>query len=185
MSILFFRCGKSNQKKIKMEPETALAIINANKIGRGSFQTMKKIIKVSTGNDIFPSWDSIKTFRNFVTPPTIDIMKSTEEGIEYFSGIHFTYIDALTITLKQLCKILNIDTSKDLKLIVHLKYGWDGSGGHKIFNQANNVQSENIIMAMFCVLEICYADSKELLWKQNAPNSEFNQRPLLLLLGKY
>ena len=82
-------------------------------------------------------------------PPTLNIMKTNGEGIEYFSGIHFTYINALTITLKQICKIIKIETSKGLKVIFHLKYGWDGSCSHKIFNQINNVQSENIIIAIF------------------------------------
>ena len=74
-----------------------------------------------------------------------------------------------------MCNILKIDTSQKLKFIVHLKYGWDGSEGHKIFNQFNNVNYENMIMAMFCLLEIRQVNTKELVWKQQAPNSEYVQ----------
>ena len=69
-----FRCPNSNTDKYKLEPKTALAIIVDNKIGRGQFQQMKKIIKV-TAKDIFPSWEKIKEFRKKVTPVTINIMK--------------------------------------------------------------------------------------------------------------
>ena len=145
---------------------------------------MKKVLKVTTKHNIFPSWEKIRAFRKSVTPPTIDIMKTNEEDIEYFGGIHYTYTDAVTITIKQLSKIAGIDTSISKKYEVSLKYGWDGSGGHKIFNQSNNFKSENIIMAMFCILEISDPESKEIIWEQRAPNSRYAQRPLLLLLGK-
>jgi hypothetical protein len=63
---------------------------------------MKKVLKVKTTHNIFPSWEKIRAFRNSVTTPTINIMKTNEEDIEYFGGKHFTYTDAVTITIKQI-----------------------------------------------------------------------------------
>ena len=102
---MYFLMSQSKDKlatKIEVEPKTAFAIITDNKIGRGSFQMMKKVLQVKTKHNIFPSWEMIRAFRNSVTTPTINIMKTNEEDIEYFGGRHFSYTDAVTITIKQL-----------------------------------------------------------------------------------
>ena len=35
-----------------------------------------------------------------------------------------------------------------------VKFGCDGSGGHKVYNQLHNVKTNNIIMVMFFPLKI-------------------------------
>ena len=62
-----------------------------------------------------------------------------------------------------------------------MKYGFDGSGGHTLFKNSA-VDTNNIIMSMFCILEIWSGD--KLIWSQDLSNLEFAQCPVMLQLGK-
>ena len=64
-----------------------------------------------------------------------------------------------------------------------MKFGFDGSGSHSIYNQLNNVQTNNIILTMFCPLAIENSDGITV-WEQAAPNAPNTQRPLALQMGK-
>ena len=101
---------------------------------------------------------------------------------EPFSGVFCSLTDAIKITVEQILKldIPTIETGKELKFFI--KYGYDGSGGHKVFNQSGNMDTNSIIMVMFCPLKLQQDD--QTIWEQICPNSEFSQRPLMLQLGK-
>ena len=77
--------------------------------------------------------------------------------------------------------LINVDSSTEIKL--KIKFGFDGSGSHSIFNQINNVQSNNIILTMFCPITIESIDGT-ILWSQDSPNVPYSQRPLALQMGK-
>lgn len=64
-------------------------------------------------------------------------------------------------------------------LKMEIKFGFDGSGGHAIYNQLKNVMTNNLIIAMFCPLSI--KDNKDnTLWKQQHPNAATSYRPVMI-----
>ena len=68
----------------------------------------------------------------------------------------------------------------DLK--IKLKYGFDGSGSHAIYNQKNNEETNSMILTVFCPLGM-YDDNK-MIWEEECPNVANTQRPLMLQMGK-
>ena len=64
-----------------------------------------------------------------------------------------------------------------------IKFGFDGSGSHAIYNQVNNQNTNNMILSVFCPLKI--EDSAgESVWIQSSPNAPLTQRPVSLQMGK-
>ena len=63
-----------------------------------------------------------------------------------------------------------------------LKYGFDGSGNHAIYNQKNNEETNNMILTVFCPLGMY--DDNTLIWEEECPNVSNTQRPLMLQMGK-
>ena len=64
-----------------------------------------------------------------------------------------------------------------------MKFGFDGSGSHAIYNQVNNVFSNNIIMSMFCPLSIVDESGNDV-WTQKSSNAFLSQRPVCMQNGK-
>lgn len=64
-----------------------------------------------------------------------------------------------------------------------MKFGFDGSGSHAIYNQKNNEQTNNMIMTMFCPLRLTDS-SNNIIFQQPLPNSTLSQRVLCLQMGK-
>ena len=55
------------------------------------------------------------------------------------------------------------------------KFGFNGSDGHSIFHQAGNLNTNNMILAMFCPLRLTIIDST-LVWEINRPNSPLSRK---------
>ena len=62
--------------------------------------------------------------------------------------VHFKLADAVKTTF---CRIVEPLDDKHFVLLLKLdiKFGFDGSGGHAIFNQSNQENTNNIITTMF------------------------------------
>ena len=69
-------------------------------------------------------------------------------------------------------------------LKVKIKDGVNGSGSHSIYQQSNNVDTHNMILFMFCLLEIYAIESNSLLYVEQQPNSPHSMRPLFIVMGK-
>ena len=117
-----------------LKESTVQAIINVGKLSRVKYQCTKKIIK-NTGHNIFPSWKKIKNFQDEITPKPKDIFTANSEGNENFCGVYYSYPDAIEKTIRQIIKVKEIDTLTERNLKLDLKYGFDGSGSHKMFHQ--------------------------------------------------
>ena len=64
-------------------------------------------------------------------------------------------------------------------LNLKMKYGFDGSGSHAIYRQKDNVQTNNMILTVFCPLELTTNDGEKI-WEEISPNVPQTQRPLML-----
>ena len=118
-------------------------------LGRSTYTKQRKLLK-SSGFDILPPRSKLNIERKYATP---NITQLPERPIGIFSPL----FDAVKITAERI--ILNLPLQRDItaelkSLRMGMKFGFDGSGRHAIYNQVNNVFSNNIIMSMFCPLSI-------------------------------
>ena len=98
------------------------------------------------------------------------------------TGVYFDFAPAMKVTIQRILNNL-VDTDVSCELKLKIKFGFDWSGSHSIYNQVNNVQTNNIILTMFCPLAIENADGIKV-WEQKFPNAPQSQRPLALQMGK-
>lgn len=172
----------------QISPPTATALMIESGLGRAKYSQQRKMLK-NVGCDVLPSYYKVDEFTRSIVPVCKDIYKEETvdngDGLpkQIFCGVYYSFLTSVEITLKQIFKAIDLDTSQNINLIAEMKYGWDGSGGHKIYHQLNQRETENLILAMFCILQIKDINNI-VIFKQLAPNSEFSQRPLLILLGK-
>lgn len=132
----------------------------------------------SAGFNMYPSWEKIQSYKHEISPTSLKALPDP------FIGVYCTLSDAIEVTFKQIVHLENFEFKGNCSgLQMEIKFGFDGSGGHKMFHQLNNVNTNNIIMALFCVLKVADKDGN-VLWKQQSANSEFAQRPLLIQMGK-
>ena len=99
-----------------------------------------------------------------------------------FVGVYFPLFKAVEITAKRIFQ--DIDESKlSSNNNMKIKFGFDGSGSHAIYHQVNNVESNNMILSVFCPLRI-ENEIGETSWIQNSPNAPLSQRLVCLQMGK-
>ena len=127
------------------EEKSSYLQLNLN-LGRFGYQTIKSVLKdFDKSLNILPSWKQLRKFQLNITP---NILTNTK-----ITGVRFDYIEAIKTTVSRILDI-HANSSTDSELIVSMKDGVDGSGSHAIYQQQGNVETHNIIMYMFCILEI-------------------------------
>ena len=99
----------------------------------------------NTGFSILPSWHHLRAKQKEITP---DVQKLPEP----FVGVSFSLFESVLLTVQRLLHNFGDNLTNDLWL--NIKFGFDGSGSHSIFNQQKNEQTNNIIMTMFCPLKM-------------------------------
>ena len=67
---------------------------------------------------------------------------------------------------------------------IKIKDGVDGSGSYALYQQANNVNTNNMIMYMFCLLEIVDNQTNAIIFKEKLSNSPHAMRPIFITMGK-
>ncbi len=125
----------------------------------------------STDVDVLPSWGVVQNFHISILP-SLQILPEPHQGM--FSAL----TEALKLTLQRILEKEKISITV-LKYII--KLDTDGSSCHSMFKNSV-METNNNILIMFCVLEL--RQNELLIWRQDSPNSEFNQRPVMLQLGK-
>ena len=137
---------------------------------------MKKILGY-TGNKIFPRWNKIRAYQRSISPEVHNLPEPNK-------GIYFNLSECCQITASRIISNLGQDIiMEDAPLKIEIKFGFDGSGGHAIFNQLKNVMTNNMIIAMFCPISI-KGNQNNILWEQQHPNAATSQRPLMIEKGK-
>ena len=123
--------------------ETALAVYTDCSLGR---QTCSNQRKIFSGFNILPPWcrlrGTIHSYTNNVEP----------SFATYW--VYFPLFDAVKITTNRIFQDLASIDIHSTSLQMNMKFGFDGSGSHAIYNQSNNVNTNNMILTMFCPLTI-------------------------------
>eukprot|EP00112_Aurelia_sp_Birch-Aquarium-sp1_P022767 Seg653.3 transcript_id=Seg653.3/GoldUCD/mRNA.D3Y31 product="hypothetical protein" protein_id=Seg653.3/GoldUCD/D3Y31 len=168
----------TNNLPSKMIPLNVASHIELyNDMGRSKYQSLSSILR-DNSYSILPGWKEIRKYQTEITPPLYTVQDPT-------FGVKVDYKLAIRMTVNRILETLPEDAlpTTSSQLTAKFKDGVDGSGSHPIYNQQGNIETNNIIMYMFCPLSLEDDTGKEL-WKEQTPNSPSANRPLFLLLGK-
>ena len=140
---------QGNSDEHKLSEETSLVIYNDSKLGRSTYTT-QKMMMAAAGFNILPAWRHLRAKQASITPQLHQLPAP-------FTGVYANIIDAVRITVGRILEsIPRINVKSDL--LVDCKFGFDGSGGHSIHHQTNNDETNNLIITVFCPLEIKDSD---------------------------
>ena len=162
----------------KLSVDTALVMYTDCDLGRNTYTTQKNVLKAA-GHDVLPAWKHLRTKQREVTPVVL-LIPECYTGV-FWHGVYFNYVDALKSTIARVLQ--TIPPIKEEHLALKCKFGFDGSGGHSIFNQINNDETNNLILTVVCPLELKDKHGK-VVWTEPSPNSSRSQRPLMIHTGK-
>ena len=164
-------------KDVKMSHDQTTNLQQGLKLGRGNYQLLKSSLPQEV--KILPTWKELRAHQKEISPPLIH-QKGPIVGVKY------DYKEALCMTIKRTLELVD-DTklpSSGSTLKVKIKDGVDGSGSHSIYQQSNNVDTHNMILFMFCLLEIYAIESNSIIYVEQHPNSPHSMRPLFIVMGK-
>ena len=106
-----------------------------------------KVLK-STDFNIFPPWYHLQKEQRMITP---ELCKLPEPYV----GFHFTLSSSIEMTAQKILQEVPINkVSLSKSLFMKIKFGFPGSGSHAIYLQLNNENTNNIILTVFCPLDI-------------------------------
>ena len=96
-------------------------------------------------SSIFPSWANLQAKQTEITP-NVNILSNP------FADVYFLLHEAIKVTVIHVPE--DVVLSHDYNINLKIRFVFDGSGSHAIFKQKSNVMTNNIILTMFCPLEI-------------------------------
>ena len=162
------------EESTQMIPEdVALTMYVDANLAKQTYTKMRKQFK-AVNCDVMPPWYKLRTMQENLTPQLFPLLQP-------HVGLYFPLFSAIKFTTKRILDCLPVTSNPDYLLTI--KFGFDGSGGHSIFHQAGNVNTNNMILAMFCPLRLTALDGT-IVWEVNRPNSPTSQRAIFLQLGK-
>ena len=124
------------------------------------------------GFNFLPAWGKLQEKQKEITPAPLNLP-------DPYTGVYFPLVAAIETALARILPDVleaNVDVHSDLCL--KMKFGFDGSGSHAIYNHVKNVQTNNI-MSMVCPLPI-EDGAGNLIWTHDAHNDPRTQRPVAL-----
>ena len=126
----------------KLPMDSTLALYTDCRLGRETYTKQKKLFEGS-GLYVLPPWKNLRKKQNELTPDVKDLPSP-------HTGVYFDLVPAVKITVERILgNLVQDDVNISSELKVKIKYGFDGSGSHSIYNQLNNVHTNNIILTMF------------------------------------
>ena len=99
-------------------------------------------------------------------------------------GVKYGYIEALKITILRTLQLIDELPPTGSTLNIRIKDGVDRSGSHAIYHQINNANTNNMIMYMFCLLDIVDTDTNSVIFSEKQSNSPHAMRPIFITMGK-
>ena len=162
---------------MKLTYEQVTNLQQGLKLGKSGYQLLK--VSLPNSNEILPSWKDLRTEQYKFTPPVIH---QTDPII----GVKYNYNEAIKKTIERTLDTvdaINLPPSGST-LKVRIKDGVDGSGSHSIYNQLNNADTHNMILYMFCILDIIDVQTNSMVFIEQQPNSPDAMRPLFIMMGK-
>lgn len=155
----------------------ALSIFTQAKLSRFQYEVIRAATK-KVGHNIFPSYKKIQEAKKDCYPSDVNITESSAEILLQSLVDH---------TVKRILKTKQdeeLDTLKNSELVLHMKWGFDGSSGQNEFSQPFFDDSEtrsdsNLFMTSIVPLKITLvANQDEEIWVNPRPSSTRYCRPI-------
>ena len=127
--------------------------------------------------DILPGWKDLRSEQKEITPT---VYHQQEPNI----GVKYDYVEALKITFSRTLETIEELPPTGSTLKIRIKDGVDGSGSHSIYHQVNNANTHNMIMYMFCLLDIVNTQTSSVIFSEKVSNSPHSMRPIFITMGK-
>ena len=111
-------------------------------------------------------------------------MIHNEHGVSI--GIGIPYSNLVSLTTERLLLLNPVPQEYQLPIILTIADGLDGSGSHRIYNQAptnSNFSTKSFILFAFKALPLIDKTGEEI-WTNPSPNSPFGTRPIALVAQK-
>ena len=141
-------------------------------LGHRWYTKQKKLLKAA-GYDILPSYKQLNNFKKKLVPE-IQILP------EPYVGVYVDLEEAVLLSMQLLMETGQAKISNNAEL--SMKYGFDGSGSHHIYNQKGNVETNNMLDSKFCLLSL--KEDNKIVWQESTPNSVTAQKPYCLQMRK-
>ena len=145
------------------------------KLGRSGYQLLKS--SFSDYKDILPSWKELRSEQNKISPT---VYHQQEPNV----GVKYDYVEELKITITRTLDMIDKLPPTGSTLNIRIKDGVDGSGSHAIYHQVNNANTHNMIMYMFCLLDIVDTQTNLVIFSEKLCNSPHSMRPIFITMGK-
>ena len=174
---LFESSQDAQNVKLPLTFEQSSAIFEAGKLSKRSYTSIRLILKTA-GYDILPSYVQLENYRKSLRPEISQLPEPNK-------GVKYDYKQAIQLTTERIFSTLPASSFRNLtEVTINIHDGLDGSGGHSIFNQKDNPDTNNIIMYMFRVESITDNETKEIVYENSSHASENSSRPVMLIMGK-
>ncbi|KAI6647513.1 hypothetical protein LOD99_8778 [Oopsacas minuta] len=161
----------------KLSLDSSCFLLDSLEIGKSKYIDLRRIL---INEDItLPGYNRVAIHRSQIC--LIDEMEIVER--EYPVGIGISYYTLLTHTVNRIISTNTPIDSDDQPLKIRISDGLDGSGSHRVYQQATShpdLTTKDFLLFGFKVLSITNHQGK-LLWKNSVPNSPFSIRPITIL----
>ncbi|KAI6661186.1 Dna-mediated transposase [Oopsacas minuta] len=160
----------------KLTCDKAAFLMDSLEIGKKKYIDLRRFLL----SDVqLPGYNRLATYRSQICL-TNDIFSVDRE---HRVGIAVSYKKLLTRTVNRIltASANEIPSASNPKRI-RISDGLDGSGSHRVYQQAThpNISTKSFILFGFKVISISDTDNK-LIWKNPLPNSPFSIRPVAIL----
>ena len=99
-------------------------------------------------------------------------------------GVKYDYVEALKITVLRTLQMIDELPPTGSTLKIRIKDGVDGSESHAIYHQVNNAKTHNMIMYMFCLLDVVDIKTNSVIFSEQKTNSPHSMKPICIIMGK-
>ena len=168
--------GKFGQTHNKLSLDSSAFLFDSLEIGKSKYIDLRRILLSESFN--LPGYNCVALHRRQIS--LVDEMHFVER--DYPIGIGISYHKLLTHTINRIILNISIPDFK-LPLKVRISDGLDGSGSHRIYQQAAphpDITTKNFLLFAFKVLTISDKNN-DLIWTNSVPNSPFSIRPVTIL----
>ena len=168
--------GKFGKINNKLSLESSAFLFDSLEIGKSKYIDLRRILLGESKN--LPGYNRVALHRRQIS--LVDEMHFVER--DYPIAIGISYHKLFTHTVNRIISNISI-ADFELPLKVRISDGLDGSGSHRVYQQAvphPDITTKNFIIFGFKVLTISDKNNNTV-WKNSVPNSPFSIRPVTIL----
>ena len=114
-----------------------MAILVDCSLGRQTYTNLQKMLK-QLGHNILPPWMDVRKVQTKISP-------EPEHLPAPHTGVHFNFLKSMQLTAGRIVEDIAVKHNPT-GVVMNIKYGFDGSGNHAIYQQLNNKQKTSLCL---------------------------------------